>query len=194
MSTVTQEKQYTPEDLLRMPDGNRYELVDGHLVERNVSYLSSFVGGRVYKILSNYCEDNHLGWVAPADTGFQCYPDAPNKVRRPGTTFIRLERMSVEEASEEGYTHIVPDLVVEVLSPSDLAYEIDRKVQEYRRAGVRLIWVVNPDTRSVRIYRVDGTLTELEQDGEVTGEDVVPGFRCPVREFFRLPAQAKPII
>jgi Uma2 family endonuclease len=192
MSTVTHEKKYTPEDLLTMPDGDHYELVDGHLVERNVSYLSSFVGGRIHRLVGNYCEDNNLGWVAPADTGFQCYPDAPNKVRRPDATFIRLERMSVEEASEDGYTHIVPDLVVEVLSPNDLAYEIDRKVQEYRRADVRLIWVVNPDTRSVKVYRADGTLIELAEDDEITGEDVIPGFRCPVREFFRLPVKARP--
>jgi Uma2 family endonuclease len=85
---------------------------------------------------------------------------------------------------ESGFIKVPPDLAVEVLSPNDLAYEVDRKVAEYFSAGVRLIWIVNPETRSVTIYRPDGTASKLNDRDTLEGEDVLPGFRCPVRDFF----------
>ena len=68
-----------------------------------------------------------------------------------------------------------------------LVYEVDEKVMEYQAAGVRLIWVVHPKAREVEIHRLDGTSSILREDGELSGEDVVPGFRCLVRDIF-LPA------
>ena len=79
---------------------------------------------------------------------------------------------------------IPPDLVVEVVSPNDLAYEIDEKVQEYLDAGVQLVWVVNPALRTVRIYRADGTISGLHESDELSGENIVPGFHCPIANLF----------
>ena len=56
MSTVAAEKRYTPEDLLKMPDGDRYELVDGELVEKHMGWNSGWTGGRLYHFLSTYCD------------------------------------------------------------------------------------------------------------------------------------------
>ena len=85
---------------------------------------------------------------------------------------------------------IVPDLAVEVVSPNDLSEEVEEKVDEYLRAGVRLVWVVHPQRKTIRIHRADGTVQDLRQTDELSGEDVIAGFRCPVSEVFRLPARA----
>jgi Uma2 family endonuclease len=187
MSTVTAKTKYTPEDLLTMPDGDNYELVDGNLVERNMGAWSSYVAGRMLVVLHGFCEAHRLGWVFPADASYLCFPGAPGKVRRPDASFIRLGRLPGEEAPQ-GHILIAPDLAVEVMSPNDMAYEVDEKVEEYLKAGVRLIWVVNPEARTVRVYRADGSGVILRAENELSGEDVLPGFRCQIAELFQNPA------
>jgi Uma2 family endonuclease len=84
---------------------------------------------------------------------------------------------------------IVPDLAVEVISPNDLASEIDEKVAEYLAAGVRLVWVVHPRLKSVRIHRPAsaklGPVSVVGGSDKINGEDVLEGFECEVAEFFR---------
>jgi Uma2 family endonuclease len=98
--------------------------------------------------------------------------------------------MSTEQAEEQGHISIRPDLAVEVLSPNDLAYEVDAKVKEFLAAGVPLVWVVNPDTREIVVHRQDESLGKFREQDEIGGEDVLPEYRCPVAEFFKLPAAA----
>jgi Uma2 family endonuclease len=188
MSTAT---RYTPEDLLNIPDGKKYELVDGELVDRNMGWESSWVGGRLHYFLSAFCETNPQGWVAPGDSSYQCFPDAPEKVRRPDASFIRFERMPARQRPQ-GHCPVAPDAAAEVVSPNDLYTEVEEKVAEYLEAGVRLVWVINPATRMVRVHRADGTVTDLGENDELTGEDVIPGFRCHVGDLFRNPGEAGP--
>jgi len=188
MSTVASKTRYTPEDLLTMPEGDRYELVDGQLVEQNVSTWSSYIAGVIYRLLSNYCQENRPGWVLPDNTSFQCFPQAPAMVRKPDVSFVRLERLSLAQATAEGHCPVVPDLAVEVLSPNDTAYEVDAKVQLYLDAGARLVWVVNPQQQTVEVHRATGQGTILRQNDELTGEDVVVGFQCRVADLFQPPA------
>jgi Uma2 family endonuclease len=192
MSIVAAEGQYTPEDLLKMPDGDRYELVDGRLVEHRMSTWPCYVSGRINQRLLNHCDANRLGWVLPEGNTYQCFPGAPGKVRRCDVSFIRRDRMSAAEATSEGHTRIAPDLAVEVVSPNDVAYDIDEKVEEYLGAGVRLVWVVNPHSRIVYVHRRQGTGTILREADELDGEDVVPGFRCRVGDLFQLPPGVEP--
>jgi Uma2 family endonuclease len=191
MNAVMTKQEYTPEDLLALPDAKGYELVDGHLVERHSSSLSSWVGGEVFSRLATFAEDNDLGTAWPAGHGIQCFPDAPSKVRRPNVSLIRRERFSLDELSE-GYLRIPPDLIVEVISSKDLAREVEAKLDEYLRAGVRLVWVIDPNTRTVRVHRVDGTAGRLRQEDELSGEDIISGFRCAVRDLFPPPRPAGP--
>ena len=174
---------YTPEDLLAMPDGKRFELVEGDLVETNVSTLSSWVGGKTFRLVANFAEDRGLGTVWPADCGLQCFEDEPGRVRRPDVTFIGRDRYPAGRLSE-GYLREVPDLVVEVISTNDSARDVERKVGEYLDAGVRLLWVVSPEEKTVRVHRGDGTVAWLRRDGDLSGEDVVPGFHCRVADLF----------
>ena len=183
MSTAvaTEVRRFTPEDLLAMPDGKSYELVRGRLVERNMGAESSEVGGNLYFHLRLFCRDHDLGIVWPADNGYQCFPHAPGLVRKPDVSFIRRGRLPGDVAPE-GWVKIPPDLAVEVVSPGDSAEELKEKLSDYRKAGVPLIWVIYPKARTATILRRDGPITELEEDDVLSGEEIIPGFRCPLRE------------
>lgn len=183
MSIIETKTRYTPEDLLSMEDAGGTELVDGELVESNMGFESSWVAMRIGRFLDTFCAQRQLGWIAGADAGYQCFPQFPGMVRKPDVSFIRLGRLPGEKPPK-GHCPIPPDLAVEVVSPNDLAYEVDRKVQLYLSVGVRLVWVVNPDVRIVRVYRSDGSMIELREQDELSGGDVLPDFRCPIREIF----------
>jgi Uma2 family endonuclease len=181
MSTTTTRTYYTPEDLLAMPDRDLYELVNGNLVERHMGAKSSWVAARCARFLGNHCDEHKLGWILDAEGSYRCFRDAADKVRKPDVSFIRFGRLPNEELPE-GYVLIPPDLAVEVISPNDLAYEVAAKVQEYLQAGVRLVWEINPKTRTVFVHRLDGSGSKLGANDELSGEDVVAGFRCFVRD------------
>lgn len=190
MSAIA-EARYSAADLLKLPDRDRFELVNGELVEKNMGWESSRIGYRLGLFLGMHCESNHLGWVNGPDATYQCYevvyPDDPDRIRKPDVSFIRLERLAPEDRPE-GHCEIAPDLVAEVVSPNDTYYEVREKTEEYLRVGVRLVWVVDPHTRSVQVHRADGSTEELHENQELSGEDIVPGFRLLIGELFRVPA------
>ncbi len=190
MSTAVAAKtHYTPEDLLAMPDGKSYELVGGQLEERNMGIESSWVGTQIVIRLGQFCSMHSLGSVLQADSGYQCFPHDPGMVRRPDVSFVKTGRFP-RDVLPKGWARIPPDLVVEVLSPNDLVYKLEEKLSDYRKVGVPLIWVINPESRTVMVYRRDGSINLLQDNDELSGEDVVPGFRCPIREI--LPPLGQP--
>jgi Uma2 family endonuclease len=127
----------------------------------------------------------------PGGITYQCFPDDPDKVCKADVSFIRLIRYTAEQAQQEGHVRIAPDLAVEVISPNDLYYEVESKVEDYLRAGVQLVWVVNPESRTVWVRRADGTGVTLHENDELTGEEVLPGFRSRVGDLFILPQPAQ---
>lgn len=179
----------TPAELLALPDGKLYELVDGRPVEKKMGCESSWVGGQINRRLNAFCSDNRLGWVFQSDAGYQCFPHRPNLVRKPDVSFVRHGRLPGEQPPR-GHCAIPPDLAVEVVSPNDEAEEVEEKLSEYLGAGVALVWVAYPRTRTVYVYRRDGTANRLTEAQELSGEDVVPGFSCPVRDLFPPPPPA----
>ncbi len=182
MSTsVATQTQYTPEDLLAMPDGKSYELVGGQLVERKVGIESSWVGCQVSSRLNPFCEQHKIGWVLLPDAGYQCFPHDPSLVRKPDVSFVKYGRFP-GGVLPKGWAKIVPDLVVEVVSPGDTVYELEEKLDDYRKVNVPLVWVINPKSRNVRVHRADGSVSDLHENDELSGEDVIPGFRCPIAE------------
>lgn len=151
--------------------------------------LALWIGGELFWLIRAYCRDHQLGWVFPNDTGFQGFPESPRTVRKPDVSFVRFGRFPGEQLPP-GWARLAPDLAAEVISPNDLYEEVDQKIEEYLRAGVRRVWVVVPQTRLVRVYRPDGTSVRLGEDDELDGEDVLPGFRCRVRDLFPQPPAA----
>src|SRR2546425_11852292 len=180
--------QYTPEDLLTMPDGHHFDLVDGHLVERHMGAESSWIAQQVNRHLGNYVAASQGGLVLGPDCGYQIFPDDPNRVRFPDGSFIRSGRLP-NDALPRGHIRVVPELVLEVVSPNDLAWEVDLKVSEYLQAGVPLVWVFYPDTRTVSVYLAGGKAARLGVDAILSDVEVLPGFTCLVADVFpRQPA------
>ncbi|MES2793908.1 MAG: Uma2 family endonuclease [Planctomycetota bacterium] len=128
-----------------------------------------------------------LGSVLGSDAGYQCFPPDSQRVRKPDVSFISLDKIPREHA-EMGYIPIAPDLAVEVVSPNDLALEIDNKVSEYLDAGVRLVWVIYPTTGQVLVYNSAGGKI-LSSHDELSGEDVIPDFRLKISELLRKPGE-----
>jgi Uma2 family endonuclease len=170
----------TAEDLLRFDDpGKTAELVRGVLIVREPPFTRH--GERAARLLLRvgaFVEKGDLGAVFAQDTGFKIERD-PDTVRAPDVAFIVRERL---DQIGDGYAELAPDLVAEILSRSDRPGAVLEKIGQWLTAGTRLIWVVDPARRNARVYRADGTVSVLGADEDLDGEDVLPGFRCPVHE------------
>lgn len=198
MNVELMQREYTPEDLLAMPDGKNFELVDGRLVERHrtsrsaevedhMGFLADQIAVRLVQRLANFCDEHPQGWVLmPNSGGFQGFPGSPRRLRKPDVAFVRYGRFPGEQLPP-GHAHLAPDLAAEVVSPNDTYEEVDEKIEEYLRAGVRLVWIISPKNHTIRVYRVNRSSHSLRENDELDGEDVVPGFRCPVRDLFPQP-------
>jgi len=174
------------EDLQRLSEEKDYELHDGQLVERNMGNEASETALNLGALINLFCRKHRLGRVCGADGGFIVLRDGKESLRRPDISFFKRGRLPPGQGWATGYERIPPDLAVEVLSPNDLVYEVDAKLEEYLRLGVRLIWVVHPATRIVTVIRLDGTTSRLHATDELQGEDVLPGFACSVAEIFEV--------
>jgi Uma2 family endonuclease len=184
-AAATLRRRYEPEDLLEMDDeGIAFELNDdGTLEERAMSNRSSEVGATFLRIIGIYVYSQKLGRVFGSDLLMRFWPDFPRRVRSPDVAFVAAGRIPVD-APDAGFLEIPPDLIVEVSSPNDIADKVERKVREYLDGGVRLLWVVYPETRTVLVRRPGGADTTLTEDDMLEGEDVLPGFSVPVRDLF----------
>jgi Uma2 family endonuclease len=149
-------------------------LVRGVLVVREpAGYRHGDVTARITKLLMEAVDARGLGRVVAAGTGFRLSAD-PDTVRAPDVAFISRERLPDPE--DQGYPALAPDLVVQVLSPSDRPGETLAKVGDWLSAGALLVWVVDPGRRVARVYRQDGTEVLLTESDVLSGEDVIPGF------------------
>ena len=170
----------TVEEFERLPDADRYEVVDGELAERGeMSLESSMIGGNAYRRIAAYC-DEHGGNAFPADAIFKVFGPRSRNMRRPDASYVapgRIEDLSV------GVGRVAPDLAVEVVSPNDLVDELDEKLSDYIQAGVRLIWVVHPRGRGVEV--IEGERRSWAGEGDtLSGGEVLPGFELPVATLF----------
>jgi Uma2 family endonuclease len=109
----------------------------------------------------------------------------PSLVRKPDAAFVQASRVPV---ADRGYLELAPDAVVEVVSPNDGAQEVRDKVEQWLSAGVRLVWVAYPSVREIIAYRPGQRPNVFTAADEITGEDVIPGFRTAVADFFPKPS------
>ena len=171
----------TGEDLLRMPDdGKRYELIRGELIEMTPpGETHGKCAARIGRLVDEFVEENDLGTVG-VESGFYLERN-PDTVRGPDVWFISKDRLD-PDTEIEGYCEIAPDLAVEIVSPNDTYTEVTEKVEEYLRAGVRLVWVVDPKSRTVTLY--PGAHT-IKKENLLTGGEVLPGFSVPISRLFQ---------
>ena len=104
-------------------------------------------------------------------------------MREPDIAFTSASKIPLD-AEIEGYAEVVPDLVVEVVSPSSSRREVHDKALMWLSHGARLVWVVHPDTRTVDVHRAAGAVSTIGQEGDLDGGDVLPGFSCSLSEVF----------
>ncbi len=182
MSTITQKKLLTTEEFFLLPDpgnGVQQELVRGEVVTLPLpggrhGVCCSKAGGRI----GNFVEDNNRGITVCNDTGFITGRN-PDSVRGPDVSYWSKERLPEVPV---GYIEIPPDMLVEVLSPSNTSKQIRAKLAEYFARGVRLVWVIAPEDRTLTIYRTPDEGRVLHETALVTGEDVLPDFTCRVSD------------
>ena len=172
----------TADDLLAMPDdGFRYELINGVLHRMSpAGFEHGAIGMRLVTGLGPYVQARDLGVVLGPDTGFRISSD-PDTVRAPDVAFVRRERVAAAGVPK-GYWPGAPDLAVEIVSPGDSFTEVEIKVEEWLDAGVRLVVVVNPRSRTASVYRSRTDVVRLTQADELDLGSVVPGFVCPVAD------------
>jgi Uma2 family endonuclease len=186
MTLATAKSRLTADEFMALPHAHEYELVEGSLVERKfIGAYSSYVAGRIIYLLNALSDRTGCGWVLDSETTYRCFGD-PDTLRRADVSFVRVGRFPNERVPE-AYVTIAPDLAMEVISPTNLAYEVQEKIRLYIEAGVRLIWVVYPNTEQVQVYDATGFVAELEADETISGGDVVPGFSARVSDFFKRP-------
>lgn len=182
MSTLTPTSHLTPADVERASerDAKNYELIEGELREKPVGTRSLFIAHLICeKFNSTFYPE--VGF-AVVETMVYCFARSDHG-RKPDVTFVRFARLPRAEVPE-GDIHIVPDLVVEVLSPGNGGIEIDDKLDEYLGAGVPLVWIVNPTSRTIRVYRSNGTTQLFRGQDVIESEPLLPGFRLAVADAF----------
>jgi Uma2 family endonuclease len=172
----------TVEDILAMPDdGDRLELIDGELLRMAPTGFEH--GDIMFNLggaLRRFVVAANLGRVTGGDAGFVLRRD-PDTLLAPDVAFVRADRLPVDR---QGFLELVPDLVVEVISPSDRFNDVTRKVAIYLDAGVQCVWLIQPLRKRVFVHDRGMAPLELANDDFLEGQDIIPGFQMRVADIF----------
>src|SRR5215212_5886571 len=172
-------RQVTVEEFAEMPLQGVWELVDGELIELSpAAGRSGWISATIVALLANHVRQSRLGWAFSAETGFVLF-ETRQTVRSPDAAVVLSNRLA---ELPDSFVPMAPDLAVEVLSPSDRMADALSKVTMYLQAGVRLIWLIDPETRTVTIFRQDAAPRMVSEADTLDGGDVLPSFRVPVAE------------
>ena len=183
--TTSETRLLTADDLLLLySEGVRGELIRGVLCETMPTGREhgEIAANTAYELLS-HVKPLKLGIVTTSDSGVWLERD-PDTVREPDVAFFSADRIGAERVS--GYSDVVPDLVMEIRSPNDSHDHVDSRARMWLSFGVRLVWVVHPDSRSVDVHRAGQSVESIDEDDDLDGYDVLPGFNCPVASIFGL--------
>jgi Uma2 family endonuclease len=174
------QKRATVEDLMQMPkDGRVYELVDGEILVSPAGMRHSEVAAKIVAIVATFLESHPIGKVYTEGVGIAL----PNgNIRSPDMTFVRNEKLPGGK-SPEAFGELIPDLVVEVLSPNDSLKEVGRKIGEFLENGVPTVWLVSPKQETVTIYHSLSDARQYNASETITA-DCLPGFSCRISRFF----------
>ncbi|HEU5423937.1 MAG TPA: Uma2 family endonuclease [Nitrolancea sp.] len=177
----------TAEELWALPEqpGVRYELAEGELVEvPGAGALHNLIAALVYRLIYAAARGQNLGLVFTDGVGY-ILRRAPDVLRIPDVSFVARERIPAG-GIPEGFWPGAPDLAVEIVSPNDLAQEINDKVHQYLEVGTRMVWVLWPNRRTVTVYLPEGQLRDLGPNDELDGGEVLPGFSVRVASLFEV--------
>lgn len=165
-----------------------YEVVDGEIVEKQMGAQEELLALSLYDLLAAYVLPRKLGRPAH-EILFNLAP--LNCQRRPDVAFVSRNRWTPGQSSTQTPAwNVVPNLAVEIVSPSNSMNEVRGKVHEYFAAGVEAVWVVLPEYDEVHVYDAPRSNRMLALEDELTGDPVIPGFRLPLAELFADEAEA----
>lgn len=140
-----------------------------------------YLRSRVDRIFGGYVESNDLGLIFAGDTGVR-YENDPDTVMAADISFVSKGR--IPEGVPKGYLTVIPDLLVEIVSPNDRVSDLEVKITAYLEAGVRMVVVLHPATRIIRVHRSTTDIETLTLSDVLHGGDVLPGFNCKVSKMF----------
>lgn len=173
----------TEQDVIDIHDheDRLYELADGILVEKVMGYFESRLAAVLIYFLEIFLDNHDLGIVA-GEAGMMRI--SAGLVRIPDVSFVSWDRLPGRKIPKEPIPNLVPDLAVEVLSEGNTEEEMKRKLREYFRAGVRLVWYADPKSRTVTVYTAPSKSVVVREDQVLEGGSVLPGFSLSLREWF----------
>lgn len=173
--------QLTTDDVDAMGDAaHGYELVDGRLIEKTMSHLADFVTSQFVLEVGLYLRQKPIGYVFGSESMYRLgLPGSPRTGRKPDASVLLLDQLPGGKIPDTTF-HGRPTLAFESVSPGDEAAEVERKLMEYVRAGVPLIWVLYPQVRTGRVVLSDGSTRLLSEADAFTGGDLLPGLSVPL--------------
>ncbi len=182
MQALMENKVWTEAELMALPDdGRKYELVEGEIVASNAGIEHEFIGARLIIVLGGFVHGKKLGVVCGSSAGYWI---KSGNLRSPDVSFIAKERLQGLKYAPKKFFHGAPDLVVEILSPSDSVEGLHEKIVEYFESGARLIWVLNPQEQTILVYHTPQPDLLLRTGDSISGGDVIPGFSLLLSELF----------
>lgn len=174
----------TAEEFYARYAGRAFELLRGRpLPLTPTGPVHGRVDSRIARRLGQQIEERKLGELF-SNTGF-ILSRGPDLVRGPDQAFVSAAKLGQNPPPESGFWELVPDLVVEVVSPNDSAEQIAEKVADYLGAGVSLLWIVYPRLRQVHVFRPGAAPRIVAGDVSLEGEDVLPGVQLTLGELWR---------
>lgn len=173
----------TGEDLLEMGDIGPYELIEGRIIKMSpVKMPHGKYEMRLARYLGNFIEEHQLGEVNGGEVGIYTHRD-PDTIRAADILFISHARLT--QATPGGFLDVAPELVVEILSPSDRWSEVRKKLREYFEIGVIVVLILEPEEQIITVYRSLTEVAEFAIQDTLTLEDVLPGFALRLADLFR---------
>ena len=180
--TPAEERLITGEELARMSGVESAELVEGRLVKKMpTGDEHGAVEIAIAAALHNHVRIAKTGKVRSGEVGIYTRRN-PDTTRAADVLYISNERYS--QRSSSAFLDVSPAIIVEILSPGDSMPEVLQKLREYFAIGVVLVWLIDPTSKTVLVYRSLTNVRELTVNDELTGEDVLPGFVMKVAELF----------
>lgn len=181
----------TEQDVIDALEGTNkrlYELVDGVLVEKAVATKESLFAGMVFGHIWDYLRESDIGIVLAGDGPLRLLP---GNVRLPDVSFISWDQFPDGKTPDDKIWAVNPTLAVEVLSASNTKSEIERKLQDYFSSGCKLVWILDPESRTAKVYTSAMRHKQLNTDGVLDGAKVLPGFKLPLHEVFAASTRQK---
>ena len=174
-------KVWTADEFFRSPISKNHELIEGEIVETmSTGFVHGIVAQRIGRYIGNFADENNLGEVTAAETGFILNEKT---YRGADSAFISNENLK-KYGYPQGFFPVAPDIAIEVVSPTNTSEEMMTKVNLYLQGGSRLVWIIYPQTKVITVYRQSNVVSLLRENDTLEGEDVLPDFQLPLAKLF----------